>query len=697
MMNNPLLTMGRDLPDYASIRPEHIEPAISTLLSKAGEALEIATLETTPATWESLVEPLQNSTEEFGRAWGVINHLNSVADSPKLREAHSAMLPKVTAFWSAFAQNLDLFEQYRKLRESSDFSKLNPAQQKVIEHALRDFKLGGAELPDADKPRFAKIQEDLASLCKSFSDHVLDATDAFLHHVSDAEELAGLPQDVIDSAAHLASEKGLSGWAFSLHFPSYYPVAQFSSNQALRKLLYQAYVTRASELGITFGQGKTEWDNTSLMLDILKLRQEEAHMLGLPNYAALSLVPKMASSVEEVSDFLKEFSVRAHQRAQNDIDDLKVFAKNELGLENLEPWDITYASEKLKHVRYEFSENEVKQYFPIEQVLDGLFHLIETIFLVKITPADLPIWHADVKSYQLSSLTGETLAHFYLDAYARSGKRGGAWMDDARGRNLRPDGELQTPVAYLVCNFPAPIKGADGKNRPATIGHDDVITLFHEFGHGLHHMLTRVDTLGVSGINGVEWDAVELPSQFMENFCWDWELLQKMTSHVVTGEKLPRPLFDKMLAGKNFQNALSTLRQLVFSRTDWELHSSFDPLTASAQDILALAKSINDEIHVIPQSALSRWLNTFTHIFAGGYAAGYYSYKWAEVLSADAFAAFEEQVPVFGSILNPNVGVAYRKEILEVGGSRPAAESFAAFRGRPPKIDALLRHGGLLD
>ena len=695
-MNNPLLTMGCNLPDYASIFPEHIAPAIDTLLDRAQSALKNAIDPKTNANWEELIRPLENATENLGRAWGVVSHLNSVADTPELRKAHSQMLPKVTAFWSSFGQNLALFERYRELYQSENFKALSPAQQRVIHNSLRDFKLGGAELSSVQKPRFAKIQEELANLCKTFSDSVLDATDNYVYLVSNAKDLEGLPQEAIDAAAHLAQSKELTGWAFSLHFPSYFPVQQFSQNRDLRRELYLAYVTRASELGPQYGNGKKEWDNTQRILEILKLRQEESHLLGLDNYAALSLIPKMASSVDEVSQFLNEFAQRAKKHGIKDLEELKSFAKSELQLDHLEPWDINFVSEKLKHAKYDFSENEVKQYFPIDQVLKGLFELIQTLFKVEIKSSNLPIWHTDVSSYEVTS-NGETIAHFYLDPYARPGKRGGAWMDDARGRKLREDGSIQTPVAYLVCNFPSPIKDQNGNVRPATIGHDDVITLFHEFGHGLHHVLTKVDTLGVSGINGVEWDAVELPSQFMENFCWDWELLQKISCHIQTKKPLPRSLFEKMIAAKNFQNGFFTLRQLVFSKTDWELHSSFDAKNSKPSDALNLSQKINEEIHVIPQAKVSRWLNTFSHIFAGGYAAGYYSYKWAEVLSADAFSAFEEKISEFGSIINPKIGEIYRSEILEVGGSRPASDSFKAFRGRAPKLDALLKHGGLLD
>ncbi len=693
-MNNPLLDIGKGLPEYSAITADHIQPAIQALLHKAEKAVQIALSTDTPPTWDHLVEPLENATEELSRAWGVIGHLNSVADTPAFRKAHAAMLPEVTAFWTSLGQNLDLYKKYKALSQSQDFQKLNQAQRKVIENSLRDFRLGGAELPESQKERFAEIQDQQAQLAKEFSDHVLDATDHFVHLVTDPQELIGLPADAVAAAKQTAESKNLEGWAFTLHFPSYFPVMQFSENRALRKTLYEAYVTRASELGAKYGQGQLDWDNTQNMLSQLRLKDEEAKMLGYANYAALSLAPKMAKTVQEVDQFLTDFAKRAKSHGQKDWEDLQLFAKNELQLSHLEPWDTSFASEKLKQARYSFSENEVKQYFPLPKVLDGLFHLIQTLFGVKIERDSLPVWHKDVQSFKVLRSSGELLANFYLDPYARPGKRGGAWMDDARGRRAFADGSIQTPVAYLVCNFPPPVT-VNGVTQQPTITHDDVITMFHECGHGLHHMLTQVSTLGVSGINGVEWDAVELPSQFMENFCWEWEVLQQMTAHIDTGEALPKALYEKMIAAKNFQNGMATLRQLVFSLTDWRLHSSFDPHQAKPTDILQLSKHLNDQIHVIPQSDLSRWPNTFSHIFAGGYSAGYYSYKWAEVLSADAYAAFEEAAKVTGSILDQATGERYRQEILEVGGSRPAAESFKAFRGREPQIDALLRHGGL--
>ena len=695
LQNNPLLTFGRGIAAYSEVKPEHIAPAIQFLLKHAQAAVDTATDPKTPSSWDQLAEPLEDATEALGRSWGVISHLNSVADTAQLRAAYGEMLPEVTAFFSSLGQNLALYQKFKELKNSPDFAKLNRAQQKVIENSLRDFRLGGAELSDADKPRFSAIQDEQAVLGKAFSDHVLDATDGFVHLVTDKSDLAGLPDDAIAAAADTAQQKGLQGWAFTLHFPSYYPVMQYSENRELRRLMYQAYVTRSSELAPQFAKGNLDWDNAQNMLEQLRLRDEEAGMLGFANYAALSLAPKMANTVDEVDLFLTNFAIKSKPFAQKDWQELCEYAKAELGFaDGLEPWDITFAAERLKQARYSFSENELKQYFPLPKVLDGLFQVIQTLFNVKIEAADLPTWHTDVQSFAVKDQAGKIRAYFYLDPYARPGKRGGAWMDDARGRRELPNGEIQIPVAYLVCNFAPPVK-VDGVLRQPTITHDDVITLFHESGHGLHHLLTQVSALGVSGINGVEWDAVELPSQFMENFCWEWEVLEKMTAHTETGKPLPRELFDKILAAKNFQNGMATLRQIVMSLTDWRLHSSFDAAGAKGHAVLDVSRNIAAEYNIIPQPEISRWINSFSHIFAGGYAAGYYSYKWAEVLSADAYSAFEEAAKLTGSVLDTKTGTRYREEILEVGGSRPAAESFKAFRGREPSIDALLRHGGL--
>jgi oligopeptidase A len=695
LQNNPLLTFGRGIAAYSEVKPEHIAPAIQFLLGHAQTAVDTATDPKTPSSWDKLAEPLEDASEALGRSWGVISHLNSVADTPELRAAYGEMLPEVTAFFSSLGQNLALYQKFKELKNSPDFAKLNRAQQKVIENSLRDFRLGGAELSDADKPRFSAIQDEQAVLGKAFSDHVLDATDGFVYLVTNKADLAGLPEDAIAAAADTAQQKNLQGWAFTLHFPSYYPVMQYSENRELRRLMYQAYVTRSSELAPEYTKGKLDWDNTQNMLQQLRLRDEEAHMLGFANYAALSLAPKMANTVDEVDLFLTNFAIKSKPFAQKDWQELCEYAKAELGfIDGLEPWDIPFAAERLKQARYSFSENELKQYFPLPKVLDGLFQVIQTLFGVKIEAADLPTWHTNVQSFAVKDLAGKIRAYFYLDPYARPGKRGGAWMDDARGRRELANGEIQIPVAYLVCNFAPPVT-VDGVLRQPTITHDDVITLFHESGHGLHHLLTQVSALGVSGINGVEWDAVELPSQFMENFCWEWEVLEKMTAHAQTGKPLPRELFEKILAAKNFQNGLATLRQIVMSLTDWRLHSSFDAKGATGHAVLDVSRNIANQYNIIAQPEISRWINSFSHIFAGGYAAGYYSYKWAEVLSADAYSAFEEAAKLTGSVLDAKTGTRYREEILEVGGSRPAAESFKAFRGREPSIDALLRHGGL--
>jgi oligopeptidase A len=685
--DNPLLDFS-DLPRFGEIRPEHVTPALDVLLANASAAVEQASQPATPVAWADVVETLERATEPLSRAWGVAGHLNAVADTPELRAAYGENLPRVTEFWSSVGQNLALYEKYKALAASEAFPSLSGERKKILNNALRDFRLSGAELPEDQKPRFAELQERQAALSKAFSDHVLDATNAYAYIAQAQDELAGLPDDVIEAAREAAERDGKSGWKFTLHFPSYFPVMQYAENRAMRETMYRAYVTRASELGPQYGNGNADWDNTSNIAEHLALRAEEAKMLGYRNFAEVSLAPKMAESPAQVIAFLEDLATRARPHAEQDWQELREFAANELGLSDLQSWDMAFAAERLRQKRYSFSENEVKQYFPQEAVLKGLFKVTETLFGVRIRRDEAAVWHPDVRFFRVENQDGGLVAQFYLDLYAREGKRGGAWMDDARSRKLARD-HVQTPVAYLTCNFSAPVGG-----KPACFTHDEVITLFHEFGHGLHHMLTRVDELGVSGINGVEWDAVELPSQFMENFCWEWDVLRDMTSHVDTGVPLPRELFDKMLAAKNFQSGLGTLRQIVFSVFDIKLHVDFDP--AGPKNANDLAREINERFHVIPQAAFSRWPNTFSHIFAGGYAAGYYSYKWAEVLSADAYAAFEEAAQAANSsVLDVATGTRYRREILEVGGSRPAMESFKAFRGREPTIDALLRHNGM--
>ncbi|TDV20754.1 M3 family metallopeptidase [Paraburkholderia caballeronis] len=686
--DNPLLDFT-GLPRFGEIRPEHVTPALDVLLADAKAAVERAALPATPAQWSDVVDPVERASEPLSRAWGVIGHLNAVADTPELRAAHAENLPRVTEFWASVGQNLALYEKYKAIANSNTYGVLSGERRKILDNSLRDFRLSGAELPEKQKPRFAELQERQAALSKAFSDHVLDATNAYAFVATDEAELVGLPDDVIAAAREAAERENKSGWKFSLHFPSYFPVMQYSENRAMRETMYRAYVTRASELGPTYGGGKPEWDNTEIIAEQLKLRAEEAKMLGYNNFAEVSLTPKMAESPQQVMSFLDDLATRARPHAEQDWQELRDFAATELGLADLQPWDMAFAAERLRQKRYSFSENEVKQYFPEDFVLKGLFKVTETLFGVRIRDDSAPVWHPDVRFFRVENLDGTLVAQFYLDLYAREGKRGGAWMDDARSRRKLDTNGVQTPVAYLTCNFSAPVGG-----KPACFTHDEVITLFHEFGHGLHHMLTRVDELAVSGINGVEWDAVELPSQFMENFCWEWDVLSEMTSHVDTAKPLPRDLFDKMLAAKNFQSGLGTLRQIVFSMFDMALHVDFDASQGkSAND---LAREINERYHVVPQAPFSRWPDTFSHIFAGGYAAGYYSYKWAEVLSADAYAAFEEAAKLANtSVLDVATGTRYRREILEVGGSRPAMESFKAFRGREPSIDALLRHNGM--
>ncbi|MBM3358561.1 MAG: M3 family metallopeptidase [Betaproteobacteria bacterium] len=672
---NPLLDFS-GLPRFAEFNPGHVAPAVDALL--AGNRALIARVcePDVAATWHDFVEPLEDANERLARAWGVAGHLNAVMNSPELREAYNANLPKVTQYYTELGQHEGLFIKFKALEAGADFERLTRAQRKVIENHLRDFRLGGAELPSAQKTRFLEIREQLARLSSRFSDNVLDATNAFAHYVTDSADVAGIPEDVLAAAREAARGDGRPGWKFTLHAPSYIPVMQYADHRGLRELMYRAYVTRASEFG------KPEWDNTALITEIVQLRAEQARLLGHAHYAEYSLEPKMAESAQQVLDFLMELAARAKPYAERDLEEVGAFARSALGLDRLEAWDLAYASEKLRLGRYAFSEQEVKQYFPETSVLPGMFKLVETLYGLAISPEPAPVWHPDVRFFSIRDHGGELIGQFYADLYARPSKRGGAWMDEAITRRRKEDG-VQTPVAYLNCNFSAPVGG-----RPALFTHDEVITLFHEFGHGLHHLLTRVDHIGVSGINGVEWDAVELPSQFMENFCWEWDVLAPMTRHVDTGARLPRALFDKMLAAKYYQSGLQMVRQLEFALFDLRLHSDYEP--SGAGTVQELLDEVRARVAVVFPPAYNRFANNFSHIFAGGYAAGYYSYKWAEVLSADAYSLFEEN-----GVLDPVTGHRFWDEILAVGGSRPALESFVAFRGREPKLDALLRHSGM--
>ena len=669
---NPLLDFS-GLPRFAEISPEHVTPAVEQLLAD-GRATTQAAIRARP-TWEEFVAPLEDANERIGRAWGQVAHLHAVMDNPALREVYNANLPKVTKYWTELGQNLELFEKYKQLKDSSAYARLSAPRRKIVDNAVRDFRLGGAELSPEKKKRYAEIQEELARLSAKFSENVLDATNAFSIYVT-KEETAGIPEDVLEAAREAAQKDAKEGWKFTLHMPSYLPVMQYADERALRERMYYASSTRASEFG------DPEWDNAPLIARIVPLRRELARLLGYRDFAEVSLVPKMAESSSQVLAFLDDLARRARPFAEHDVEELREFSRRELNIPDLQAWDVAYASEKLRAKRYSFSDQEVKQYFPEDVVIRGLFRVAEALYQVRFVEAKAPVWHPDVRFFEVRDASGTAIGQFYLDLYARETKRGGAWMDDAITRR-RKQGRIQNPVAYLNCNFSRPV-GA----KPALFTHDEVLTLFHEFGHGLHHLLTRVEDLGVSGINGVEWDAVELPSQFMENFCWEWDVLREMTRQVDSGLPIPRDLFDKMLAAKNFQSGLAMLRQIEFAVFDMRLHS--DPDLAGGRSALELLDEVRKQIAVLFPPAYNRFPNSFGHIFGGGYAAGYYSYKWAEVLSADAYSLFEEK-----GVLSPDAGARFRDEILAVGGSRPASESFRAFRGREPNVEALLRHNGL--
>ncbi len=673
-MSNPLLHFS-GLPKFSEILPEHISPAIDSLINEGRALVEaLATSVETP-TWDNFALFLENHSEKLGRAWSQIGHMNAVVNSPALREAYNDNLQKLTDFGSDLSQDERLYEKFKKIQTHASFRELSPAQQKIISNEVRDFKLGGAELAVEEKIRFKEINEALSKLSAKFEENILDNTNDFKHVVENLVDLTGLPEDVLETAKKAAKSDDKTGYQFSLHFPSYLPVLQYADNRVLRETLYRAYATRASEFG------KPEWDNTQLISNILKLKQEESHMLGFNNFAELSLATKMADTPAEVTTFLDTLAKRAKPYAERDMQELVGHAKK-LGIDDMQAWDVSYVSEKLREEKYAFSDQEVKQYFPEDKVLAGLFKVTEAIFGVQVRKASASLWHEDAAFYEICDAANKPMAYFYLDLYARNNKRGGAWMDECITRRKKANG-IELPVAYLTCNFSAPVG-----NKPALFTHDEVQTMFHEFGHGLHHMLTQVDEYGVSGIKGVEWDAVELPSQFMENFCWEWEVIRLMTHHVDTGKQLPRELFDKMVAAKNFQAGMQTVRQIEFSLFDMRLHGDFDPNGALTP--LDLIEQVRDEVAVVRPPKWNRFPNNFSHIFAGGYAAGYYSYKWAEVLSADAYSLFEEL-----GVLSIEAGKRFKNEVLAQGGSRPALESFVAFRGREPSMDALLRHNGM--
>ncbi len=673
-MSNPLLHFA-GLPKFNEIKPEHVSPALDLLLNEGKQAIEALVNNNEAPTWDNFARQLEDMEEKISRAWSQVGHMNAVVNSPELRETYNDNLAKLTDFYSDLAQNEQLYQKFKDLCQSQVFTKLSATQKKIVENELRDFRLGGAELPADKKARFKAVQEQLSKLGAKFEENIMDNTNDFAHFVEDESALKGIPEDALQASKDAASGDGKSGYKFTLHFPSYMPVLQYADNRGLRETMYLGYATRASEFG------KKEWDNTALISDILKLRLEAAQLLGFSNYSELSLATKMADTPTQVTEFLHTLGKRAKPYAERDMAELTAYAKK-LGIDDMQAWDVAYVSEKLREDKYAFSDQEVKQYFPEAKVLAGLFKVVETIFGVQVKKADAPVWHADAAFYQIADASGKPIAYFYLDLYARNNKRGGAWMDECITRRKK-DGTVELPVAFLTCNFSAPVGG-----KPALFTHDEVITMFHEFGHGLHHMLTEVEEHGVSGIKGVEWDAVELPSQFMENFCWEWDVLRHMTRHVDTGAQLPRELFDKMVAAKNFQAGMQTVRQIEFSLFDMRLHGEFNP--NGNKTALDLIEEVRDEVAVVRPPKWNRFPNSFSHIFAGGYAAGYYSYKWAEVLSADAYSLFEEM-----GVLSDEAGNRFRSEVLAQGGSRPALESFIAFRGREPNIDALLRHNGM--
>lgn len=673
MQNNPLL-LDEGLPRFDAVLPEHVSPAVEAGLAEYKRTLDTVLANQEVPTWANTAQPLLDCGERFSRRWGQVGHLNAVVNSPELREAYHANLPKITTFFAELGQNEALCHRYEALENTAEA--LAPVQRRHVELELRDFQLGGVALPTEQKARFKAIQEQLSELSAHFEEHLLDATNQY-RFIATRDQLKGLPEDVMAQAEAEAKEQGQQGYVLTLRAPCYWPVMQFVEDRSVRESLYRAYVTRASEFG------SKDQDNTPLVREILELRREAAQLLGFPHYAAYSLASKMADSAEEVMTFLRDLAKRAKPAAERDLAELRIFAREHLGLSTLEVWDIPYASEKLRETRYAFSEQELKRYFPEDQVLSGLFGLIGELYGVRIERDTAPVWHPDVRFYAIKNPEGALIGQFYLDLYARANKRGGAWMDDVQNRHLAASGSRRVPVAHLIANLSAPAGG-----QPALFTHDEVITLFHECGHGLHHLLTEVEVFGLSGVQGVEWDAVELPSQFMENFCWEWSVLQRLTRHVETGETLPSQLYDKMQAARHFQSGLQTVRQIELALYDLCLHTLPEAVTSP----MKVLDAVRQEVAVIIPPTWNRSLpHSFSHIFAGGYAAGYYSYKWAEVLSADAFECFEQDRGSWARL-----GQQFRETVLAKGGARPAMESFVAFRGREPSIEPLLRQCGFL-
>ena len=675
MSQNPLIDYP-GLPPFDAIKPEHVKPAVEHLIAD-GRARIVDVLKQDHFSWDNLVAVLDAEDERLGKAFGPVGHLNGVAQSEALREAYNACLPILSEYGTEVGQNAALFAAYQSLRDSDEWASLSAAQQKDLENTLRDFRLSGVDLPTDKKQQYMENAKKLSELTSKFSDNVLDATQSWSKHVTDEAELAGLPDVAKAGAADKAQEKELEGWLLTLDFPCYYAVMCHATNASLREEMYRAHVTRASEQGPDAGK----FDNSGLIDEILSLRQAQAELLGFNNYAERSLAKKMARNVDEVTGFLRDLSQRAKPQAEKELAELRAFAK-ESSVDAMNPWDISFWSERMREARYSISEEELRPWFPAEKVIGGMFAIVEKLFAIRITQRDgVALWHKDARFYDVFDAEGEQLASFYLDMYARTGKRGGAWMDDCLGRVRQKDGSLQKPVAYLTCNFAPPAGG-----KPGLLTHDEVVTLFHEFGHGLHHMLTEQEVGGISGINGVAWDAVELPSQFMENWCWTEEGVAMISGHYETSEPLPKEKLEKLLAARNFQSAMMMQRQIEFSLFDMRIHAEYQP-GMSVQTIL---NEVRDEVAVNIPPDFNRFQNSFSHIFAGGYAAGYYSYKWAEVLSADAFSRFEEE-----GVFNPDTGREFRSKILAQGGCREPLELFVDFRGREPSVEALLRHSGI--
>jgi oligopeptidase A len=678
-MTNPLLE-NTVLPAFSGIKPKHVEPALNQVLEQAKQTVKDLLKDQQQPTWQSLVLPMEALDATIDKVWSPVSHLNSVMNSEELRVAYNACLPKLSQFGTELGQNEDLYKAYNALANSPAYEQLDVAQKKVIDNALRDFRLSGVELSQTDRDKFKQISQQLTELTAKFEENLMDATHAWKKHITDEALLSGLPDSTKDMAAQFAQRDELEGWLFTLDFPSYMPVMSYADDRAFREEIYTAFATKASDQGPYAGQ----WDNTEIMANILKLRHELAQLIGFANHAERSLATKMAQSPQQVLDFLSDLAARSKPIAEREFAELKAYAHEQNPeISELESWDVTYYAEKLRQQRYSISQEELKPYFPEDKVVSGLFAVVNRLYGLDIKERhDIDVWHKDVRFFDIFDDKGELRGQFYLDLYARNHKRGGAWMDECHVRRQTEAG-IQTPVAFLTCNFSEPLG-----DKPALFSHDEVTTLFHEFGHGLHHMLTKIHHAGVSGINGVAWDAVELPSQFMENWAWEREALDLISGHFETGEVLPQDLFDKMIAARNFQSAMIMLRQLEFSLFDFRLHLEFNPDQANQVDkILA---EVRDQVAVVKPPKFNRFAHSFSHIFAGGYAAGYYSYKWAEVLSADAFSKFEEN-----GIFDRATGLAFLQSILEQGGSREPMELFIEFRGREPEIDALLRHSGI--